>query len=73
VSGSSTWRVEICGPGQWHEARGGAPARPGAGGHGLWPVSGATHIRVPGATGKEREGERRLAGGAARGIGHIRQ
>jgi predicted Zn-dependent protease len=39
----------------------------------LWPVSGATHIGVPAATGKEREGERRLAGGAAHGIGHIRQ
>jgi hypothetical protein len=52
---------------------GGAPARPGAGGHGLWPVSGTTHIRVPAATGKEREGERRQAGGAAHGIGHIRQ
>jgi hypothetical protein len=44
------------------ERGGQAPARPRAGGRGLRPVSGATHIRVSGGDG-EREGGREEASG----------
>jgi hypothetical protein len=51
-----------------------SPARRGAGRRGLWPVSRAAHVRVPGNDGEtEREGERKLAGGPAHGMGPIRQ
>jgi hypothetical protein len=39
-----------------------APARPEAGGRGLWPASGAAHVVVPGDDGGNREGGREEAG-----------
>jgi hypothetical protein len=36
-------------------------------------VSSAAHVGLPGAMGKEREGERRLVGGPAREMGPICQ
>jgi hypothetical protein len=51
------WRWEIWGPGRGVRHEGGAPARPGAGGCGLWPVTGSMRVEVPGGNG-EREGGR---------------
>jgi hypothetical protein len=63
--GVTTVRLGVAGalhPGSSARCEGeGAPARPRADGRGLWPVSGAAHVRVSGGD-REREGGREEVG-----------